>query len=430
MRSSQRTGQKGAATLITSLVLLFATTIVIFYLNRGLIVEQKTSANQSRATTAFEAAEAGLEWATGMLNRPYDIQTDCTFNTSTNVSFRRKYVQTRWNASTNPTPNAVPATNVFPGCFMDTANGGALTCSCPAVPGSGTTAASLSPASAMPGFTISFAAVAADPLSVQVTSIGCSGATGACTSATAGGSDATATVTAVLKFRQLLRAAPAAALTCGTSCGISGSFNVVNYDSATNGITVNSGTAATGTSGAVGTVPGIPPQNSVVANDTSLSNLAAADPTCTSDKMFGAYFGSTVAEFAASPTTKTVADKAAFLAAIADGWRSFYFPSASTGADLRGTPFTAGSSIDPVTIVTTGPFLVNSTSNIYGLIFSNDATAGDIGTGSSTIHGALVACNSFTSNGNGVVVYDGQALTNLQLNTATMVRVPGSWRDF
>lgn len=430
MKSSQPIGQKGAATLITSLVLLFATTIVIFYLNRSLIFEQKTSANQSRATSAFEAAEAGLEWATGMLNRPYDIQADCTFNTSTNISFRKKYVQTQWNASSNPTASAVPATNVFPGCFMDTANGGALSCSCPAVPSSGSSTASLSPASAMPSFTISFAAVAADPYSVQVTSIGCSGATGACTSATAGASDATATVTAILKFRKILRAAPAAALTCGSSCGISGSFNVANYDSSTNGVTVNSGTASTGTAGAVGTMPGIPPQNSVVAYDTSLATLSTADPTCSNDKMFGAYFGSTVAEFAAAPTTKTVANKSEFLAAYADGWRSFYFPSASAGADLKGTAFTAGSVTDPVTIVTAGPFLVNSTTDIYGLIFSNDATAGDIGTGSSTIHGALVSCNAFTSNGNGAVVYDGQALTNLQLNTSTMVRVPGSWRDF
>jgi len=28
------------------------------------------------------------------------------------------------------------------------------------------------------------------------------------------------------------------------------------------------------------------------------------------------------------------------------------------------------------------------------------------------------------------VAYDGKALANAQLNTATMVRVPGSWRDF
>jgi len=426
MKFNRHKGQRGAAALAVSLLLLFGTTIVIFYVNRGLIFEQKTSADQSRSTSAFEAAEAGLEWATGMLNRPFDIQADCTFNTTTNVSFRKKYVQTQWNAATNPTANAVPATNVFPGCYM---NGAALTCSCPNVPASGTATASLSPASALPSFTVSFQAVAGDPLSVLVTSVGCNAVTGACTSATAASSDATATVRAILKFKKVLRAAPAAALTCGSSCGLSGSFNVVNYDASVNGITVNSGTTTTGaTAGIIGSVPGIPPENSVIANDSSLSALSTADPTCTNDKMFGAYFGSTIAEYAASPATATVTDKAAFLSKLADGFRSFYFPS---GANLQGTAFDAGTQNDPVTIVVNGGNLtINSQSVIYGLIFGDNASAGSIGTGSSQIYGALVTCNAFTSNGNGVVAYDGKALANAQLNTATMVRVPGSWRDF
>lgn len=426
MTSLRRKSQRGAAALAVSLLLLFGTTIVVFYVNRGLIFEQKTSADQSRSTSAFEAAEAGLEWATGMLNRPYDIQADCTFNTTTNISFRKKYVQTQWNAGTNPTTDVVPATNVFPGCYM---NGAALTCSCPDVPSSGTATASLSPGTARPGFTVAFQAVAGDPLSVLVTSVGCSGSTAACTAATAASSDATATVRAILKFRRVLRAAPAAALTCGTSCGLSGSFNVVNYDASVNGITVNAGTTTSGaTAGTIGTVPGIPPENSVIANDASLSALATADPTCSTGAMFAAYFGSTVAEYAASPAVATVTDKSAFLSKLADGYRSFYFPS---GANLQGTAFTAGSQNDPVTIVVdNGDLKINSQTLIYGLIFGNNAEAGSIGTGSSQIYGALVACNEFTSNGNGVVAYDGKALANAQLNTATMVRVPGSWRDF
>jgi hypothetical protein len=424
--SGFRNLQRGVGTLAVSTLLLFGTTIVIFYLNRGVIFEQKTSANQLRSTAAFEAAEAGLEWATGMLNRPFDIQPDCTFDTTTNISFRKKYVQTQWNAGTNPTANAVPATNVFPGCYI---NAGALVCSCPDVPVSGTATAALTPPRALPSFTVSFAAVASDPLSVRVTSVGCDAISGACTTSTATAADSTATVQAILKFRRILRAAPAAALTCGSSCGLSGSFNVVNYDASVNGITVNAGTSTSGaTSGTIGTVPGIPPENSVIANDSSLSVLSAADPTCTNDTMFGAYFGSTIAEYAQAPATATVTSKAQFLTQLGNGYRSFYFPS---GADLQGTAFNAGTQNDPVTIVVNGGDLnINSQSVIYGLIFGDNATAGSLGTGSSQIYGALVTCNAFTSNGNGVVAYDGKALSNAQLNTATLVRVPGSWRDF
>jgi hypothetical protein len=64
------------------------------------------------------------------------------------------------------------------------------------------------------------------------------------------------------------------------------------------------------------------------------------------------------------------------------------------------------------------------------MLFSNNSTLGDLGTGSSTVRGALVTCAGFTSNGNGSIVYDREALRNVQLSTASVVRVPGSWRDF
>ena len=421
--------QRGVGTLAVSTLLLFGTTIVIFYLNRGLIFEQKTSANQLRSTAAFEAAEAGLEWATGMLNRPYDINASCAFDTTTNISFRRRYVQSAWNAASSPTATVVVAPAVLPiGCYIDSA--GALQCSCPLV--AATTSTLTSPTSKRPAFSVTFAAIAGDPLSVQVTSVGCSAASwstdanGLCSGTTTGSSDATATVRAILKFRRILRAAPAAALTCGTSCSLGGSYNVVNYDASVNGITVNSGTTASGIS-AVGTVPGIPPENSVISADTSLSNLSAADPNCNNDTMFGTYFGSTIAEFVASPATVTVTTKADFLRELADGRRSFYFPG---DAALQGTAFTAGTQNDPVTIVIQGDMQVNSGSSITGLVFSDNSSLTNNGTGSSTLTGAFVSCKAFSSNGNGVIVYDGKALSNLQLTTATMARVPGSWRDF
>ena len=85
--------QRGVAGLAVVLLLLFGTSIIAFYLNRGLIFEQKTSANQVRSTSAFELAEAGIEWATGMLNNPLDVlEANCaTPNAaSANLPFRKK----------------------------------------------------------------------------------------------------------------------------------------------------------------------------------------------------------------------------------------------------------------------------------------------------------------------------------------------------
>ena len=70
-----RLRQRGAASLVVAMILLFGMTMVAFYANRGLLFEQRTSANQYRATSAFEVAEAGLEWATARLNEPQKTST-------------------------------------------------------------------------------------------------------------------------------------------------------------------------------------------------------------------------------------------------------------------------------------------------------------------------------------------------------------------
>lgn len=424
--------QRGAAVLAITMLLLFGSSIVVFYLNRALIFEQKSSANQMRSTSAQEIAEAGIEWATGMMNTPYDIQaSDCSPLATTNMSFRKKYVQT------GATTAVLSATNAYPGCKI---SGSTLTCNCPNIPASTSEAVASLGSSVLPSFTLSFSNVAGDVEAVQVTSTGCTSQSGSCkpltplSAATVGSSDATATITVILKMRPLIRAAPPSPLTCGTTCALGGSFTVQNFDPATNGITVNSGGAASGTS-AVSTIPGLPPQSSLVTNDSSLSAIASSDPTCTNSNMFKTYFGTTIAQFAASPATKSITCSSAsdcgsqLDTAMNAGWRSYYFP---TGLALNNSaPFTQlGSSADPVTIVSPTRIDINGNMNIYGMLFSNDATNGDLGTGSSNVHGALVTCAAFTSNGNGNVLYDPDALKNLRRTTSIMVRVPGSWRDF
>ena len=60
MSPGARHQQRGAGALIVTMLLLFGSSIVVFYLNRGLVFEQKVSANQLRSTTAFEMADAGI----------------------------------------------------------------------------------------------------------------------------------------------------------------------------------------------------------------------------------------------------------------------------------------------------------------------------------------------------------------------------------
>jgi len=422
------------------MLLLFTSSIVVFYLNRGLIFEQKTSANQLRSTSAFEVAEAGLEWATGMLNSPLDITTNCSLLTTTNISFRTKYIQTGANTNVSPT------TVTYPGCKL---NGTALTCSCPDLPGVGSEAVATLGTTALPSFTVAFTDVG-DPQAVRVTATGCTAQAGACkpvtglSAASTANSDAWAQVSVILKLRPLLRAAPSSALTCGTSCAPGGSYNIINNEVASNGYLVNAGTTiTTGPGVTYETIPGQPVQNALIPNDTSLSSISSADTsTCSNSLMFKTYFGVTMAEYAASPTVKTVpgcgnANTCGTLMQtyIGQGWKNFYFPAgAGNGFSLNNSaPFSvlggpgAGNGVN---LVTAGDFDINGNISIYGLIFSNSANVNDLGTGTADIFGAMITCRGQSSNGNGTISYDSNALGGTGLKPGTMARVPGSWRDF
>ena len=93
--------QRGAAALIVVLLLFFVISLVAAYAGRNLIFEQRTSTNQYRATQAFEAAEAGLEWAVAMLNGGR-VTAECIPPSPVDVtqpSFRQRYLDDRLTAT-------------------------------------------------------------------------------------------------------------------------------------------------------------------------------------------------------------------------------------------------------------------------------------------------------------------------------------------
>ena len=171
-------------------------------------------------------------------------------------------------------------------------------------------------------------------------------------------------------------------------------------------------------------------------NDTSLSALSSVTPgSCTDDLMFSTYFGSTMAAYASARTTISISCTtantcgSAVNTAYLNNWRSFYFP---LGLALNNSaPFSQlGSETDGVIIVSPSAIQLNGNIAVYGLLFSNDATNGNLGTGTSDVHGSMITCENFTSNGNGLVDYNGNALTSARRGAAIFVRVPGSWQDF
>ncbi len=89
-RLKLRAQQRGVASLVVVMLLLFVVSLSAAYASRNLIFEQKTSANQARSTLAFEAAEAGVEWTLAQLNSG-QVSTSCA-NSTTAGSFQQRYL--------------------------------------------------------------------------------------------------------------------------------------------------------------------------------------------------------------------------------------------------------------------------------------------------------------------------------------------------
>lgn len=409
--------QRGIGTIAVALILLFGMSVAVFFANRNVLFEQRTAVNQTRSTEALELAEAGVEWAMGMLNNSLEVGTACTASSSS-TTFRNRFL--------NPTGNAFAPTGLVAGCKRLS---GAWSCSCP------TTGAVALSASSGPSFTVSFAAVAGFPDMVSVTAVGCTahGGTGACAAGGSNAPDARATVSAQLKVSPLMPAKAPSPIVCGGNCAIGGSYNVVNTSVATNGILVNAGgTITSGAGTSYTTIPGQPADNALIGSDASLGNLASSDATCSNSSMFRTFFGTTIQEYKNQPGVKTISCSSAndcktqVENAYNAGSRAFYF---SSDFQLSGNG-TLGSATDPVTFVTENAIKINGTWDVYGVLFSNSADVNDLGTGAANIYGAIISCKDYNNNGNGTATYNEDVMNNLNLKNGAMVRVPGSWRDW
>ena len=432
-----RKTQTGAASLAITLILLFGMTLVAFYAGRVMIFEQKTSANQYRSTQAFEAADAGLEWAVVMLNETRSTDASCIVDGGS-ATFRNRYVPaTLAGSAIVLTPVATP---MVAGCSIDAT--GALTCSCPA---SGSVSAASLLADA-PTFTVEFATVAGDNESIEVTSRGCTSAGSQCVANAPSGADAFAVARLVVKMRRVVRAMPAVPLSAGQWAAVCGAFQISNTDRATNGNLVDAGGAVligqstyqagtlpigaphcSGNGQTLQTLDGSPSADSIVAADSTLSG-ASASP----DAMFSTLFGTRLAQYEAAATTHVISGpnglaNAATLvdAYVRHGKRAFWVdgPLQFSGS------VTLGTDASPVIVAASGEIAFNGSSTIRGLIYADSARWNDDGAGSTVVVGAVVSRASFYNNGSGSITYDPNVLARLNKEIGVATKVPGSWRD-
>lgn len=173
--------QRGASTVIATLLLLAASLLGLLAANRQLLLELRLSGNQVRSAEAFEAAEAGLDWATALLNSPAPVGDDCRAGGT--QDFRQRHLGI--DATGRITPAAVASR-----CVHD---GAAWQCTCAA-------AGLPAPTGATPSFTLRMTD-AGRPGVVRLAADG------------SGPPDAVARTEVLLALQPALAAVPATALT-------------------------------------------------------------------------------------------------------------------------------------------------------------------------------------------------------------------------
>ena len=232
-----RRRERGVAALVVTLLLFFAMILGVGFVNRSLVFEQRASANQYRSTQAFEAAEAGLEWALAQLAGNHPLDAACLPGAdAADSSFRERYLP--YDASTashrpRTWDDAGVTRPLLPTCVR-TQEGWA--CSCPTAASPSLAVPAEAPA---PAFNVSFRPTARAGI-VQAVAAGCTALGGECY----GGDpvvDASGRVQALFGFLPALHTAPAAALTVrGAVDADTAPFGAHNRDASSGGLAIHS----------------------------------------------------------------------------------------------------------------------------------------------------------------------------------------------
>jgi len=437
-RPPRPAAQRGAAALIVVMLLFFIVSLVAAYAGRNLIFEQKTSANQYRATQAFEAAEAGLEWALAMLNggRIDDACIPPAPVDNTLGSFRQRYLDIDADdGHYAPRLWAANLTRGRPSCVQSDTG---WNCSCP----TGTAPTPLIPAgtATRPAFRVCFEALnPPQPGAVRIVSTGVS--TGRpsffaqpCEEGAEGtDGDAAATVSVVVALSSALPAPPMAALTVvgdlwvyvpptPTPPGLA----LVNTDPQANGLTVNYGRSLT-----VG--PYEPALITVAGSSVSRSSIHDPDGlgAQSAEELFKSTFrmhpdvykrqpAAVVLNGCASPCSDVLQQ-----AVLGNPGRVVW-----VNGDLGLYSELDLDAVDPpALIVATGNVNIFGRARIRGVLVGLgriDNYAAD-----TRVHGAVIGAGDIRNYGASTSIeYDAAVLKQLRLASGSLVRVPGSWRDF
>ena len=415
--------QRGIAALAVTVLVFFVMVLGVAYVNRNLVFEHRTATNQYRATQAFEAAEAGLEWALALLDDPRPLGADCLPSADPAVtSFRERHL------AYDPTSTAfVPAawldgavvTPLAAACVRDDAG---WHCSCPAA--AHPTLVEPAGVAPAPAFSVRFQAVGRAGL-VRAIATGCTRLAGACANG-AGSADATVRVEALFALVPALRSSPAAPLTTRADIDAdAAAFGAHNTEPSAGGIALHAGGAVRAGLARLSGPAGAAVDGAIVANDAGLAGLDAA-------RFFAAHFGLDRDAWRRQAVVRTLAcagDCSAALRALLDGVRGPALVHVDGDLELQG-PVTLGSPLQPVALVASGTVRLRGAVEVHGVLHGEGVQWDTTPAPGALVRGALLSAAGYRGDGTPELVYEAAVLARLRSQAGSFVRLPGSWKDF
>ena len=406
------------------MLLFFVVSLVAAYAGRNLIFEQKTSANQYRATQAFEAAEAGLEWALAMLNGGR-IDATCTPPDPVNnalPSFRQRYLNIDVDGRYAPRLWADNLTRERPAACKATPAGTAV------APRHGTDPGDPGRHGTRPAFrVVRGGGSAAARRGARRLHRPHSFVDQPCEDVGEGtAGDAAATVERGRRVEQRAASPPMAALTVVGNLTNSAALTLVNTDPQANGLTANLGEAAPeGGRLSRARTAGLVRQPLDVDRRPSSGSVPAATVHVGVSHAPGHFKrqpAAVVLDGCAAPCSDELRQ-----AVLGNPDRIVWVNgnlALSTQLDLDNVD-------PPALIVATGNVSISASGEEFAACSSVWATSTNSAP-DTRIHGARRSPQSTSANsGSGTTIeFDSAVVKQLRLASGSLVRVPGSWRDF
>jgi hypothetical protein len=284
---------------------------------------------------------------------------------------------------------------------------------------------------------LSFASNFAQPGLVRVTARGCNSVGTQCYSgSTRGAADAVAETSVLLGLNSALATPPRAALTVTRSVDLNGgAVTVSNADASTHGITINAGGQLFNAGAArLVSAPGSPGgTGSTRMEDQSFRD--SMNNFWTGSRMFISFFGMDHVTYRSQPgATRIVCSgdcsNAIAAAASANPGRVLWVQGP---VNIGSNTTLGGPGAPPVMLVVQGGLTVSANLQVFGMLYLHDPSGSNTWTtnaGSTLIDGAVVAEGGLSILGEPTISFNPNILRTISNTQGSMVRVPGSWRDF